>query len=357
MRFPMPRIRQLLRFVQQQPKVFPATSLSRVILAAFLLAVAATSGGYLVVNRINQLPTDAVFRIDDTVFTKQQLQRRVQVLKGLYGIQRPKSPARLNQFNRDTAKAIAVSEILGTVARTKGITIADKTAYDQLGKLIKENYQNDRSSFVKELGANGISQREVLNELKRQLTYTELFALVSKEIRPATEKDARGYYDQNRNKMVSPEQREIRNIVVAAERKATRIASQARSGVDFATLAQQHSMDAQTRKDGGYLGAVSADQLDPKYATEAFAAKTDDIFGPVKTAHGWNIGQVTKIHEAVPLPFGQLKDALQNKLTNEARFNAWNRWLGQQIKAANVEYAPAYRPANPNSPPTQIPRQ
>lgn len=347
--------RQVVHFIQRQPKLSPVTTRARMIAAALLLAIAATAGAQLVVSRINQLPPDAAFRIDDKVITEQQLQQRVRVLESLYGIRPPQDPKGRDQFNRDTAKAIAVSEILKSAARAKGIVITDKAAYDQLGNLIKENYQGDRRAFVKSLGANGISQRTVLDEIKRQLTSAKLFAQVTDGVKPATEHDARNYYNKHKNQMVSPEQRGIRNIVVSTQLEATQIAQRAKNGKDFAELARQHSIDGQTKEKGGYLGVVSADQLEPKYAKVAFAAKPTTVFGPVQTSKGWNIGQVTEVHPAVPLSFQQLKDPLQNKLTNEAKFNTWSNWLTQQIKAANVEYAPDYRPANPDAPPVSDP--
>lgn len=351
LRIRFPRPRQIAHFLERQAMVVPRTSRVRVITATVLFALALAAGAQLAVHRVNQLPSDAALRIGDRVITKDQFQQRVHLLDSLYGVRAPKDPTKRDQFNRDTAKAIAVSEILEAAAGDNGIVVPDKSAHDQLAKLIKDSHQGDRRAFVQFLGTKGISQRDVVDELKRQLTSAKLFARITKTVKPATDSEARNYYAKHRDQMVSPEQRGIRNIVVASESEAEQIAQQARAGATIAKLALQHSMDGKTKEKGGYLGVVSADQLDPKFAKVAFASKSNAVFGPVKTANGWNVGQVTKIHPAVPMSFEQLRNPLKQKLTNEAKMKAWSTWLTSEIKAAEVEYAEAYVPVNPDAPP------
>jgi hypothetical protein len=71
----------------------------------------------------------------------------------------------------------------------------------------------------------------------------------------------------------------------------------------------------------------------------------------VQTTQGWNIGEVTDVHQSVPETFDQVKDAIKTKLDNDAKLKVWDSFLTTRIKAARVVYAPAYQPANPDSPP------
>lgn len=337
-----------------RPNMLPATTKASVIAAVLLVMVAGGAAAQVVVDRMTSLPAGTAFRIGENVVTVSQLDRRVDLLKSLYGVQPPKDPGKRDKFNRDTAKAIAVSEILDSAAKAEGIVIADKAANDQLAKLIKETYRGDRETFLRTLGSTGLSERNVLDEIKRQQTSAKLFERVTANVRKATDGDARTYYDSHKKEMVSPEQRQLSNIVVKTRQEADQVLLQAQSGTDFATLARQRSLDGQSKAKGGDLGMVSARELDAGYARAAFAAKPNTLFGPVQTGYGWNVGKVSKVQPAVPLSFDQLKQNIKVKLDNDATLKRWNAWLSERIRTADVEYAPQYRPADPDAPPQQV---
>ncbi|MGH2601298.1 MAG: peptidylprolyl isomerase [Thermocrispum sp.] len=61
------------------------------------------------------------------------------------------------------------------------------------------------------------------------------------------------------------------------------------------------------------LGALSADQLEKEYAKAAFETGEGELFGPVKTQHGWNVGRVTKIIPGEPAKFDAVKDDLNER--------------------------------------------
>lgn len=341
------RVSRFLRRVALVPSGFRAQA----ALAAVFVAIAGGSGGNLVVHELGKLPDGAVFRTGDTVVTEAQLQHRVTLMRFLYGVQQPTDPAGLDQFKRAVAKATAVSGIVDDAARDAGIVIADKAASDQLDKLVADN-GTDRRTFIQQLGASGVSEQDVLDEIKRQQAGARLFSQVTAPVKAATDADAQRYYDQNRAQMVSPEQRELSNIVVSAPDQAQLVAQQVRSGADFTALAAQYSIDGSTKGKGGALGTVTASQLDPGYAKAAFAAPAGSVFGPVQTQTGWNIGRVGAVHPGNPMSFDQVKDAIKTTLDNDAKLKVWDDLLVTKIKAANVEYAPAYRPADPDAPPT-----
>lgn len=321
------------------------------VVAVLLFAVFLGSGAKLVSYNINALPPDAVFQTSHDTMTKQQLQQRVKLMEFVYGLQPPKEPAKLDGFNRSVAKAMAVSDIVDDAARSQGIVIPDKAASDQLNNMIKQNGIPDRATFIQQLGARGISEQNLLDEIKRQQSNARLFGNVTKSVPPTSDGDAQRYFDEHRKDMVSPEQRDIMNIVVRSPEEAQQVAQQAGSGSDFGELAKQMSIDGSTKDHGGSLGLVQADQLDPAYAKAAFAAPPHSIFGPVQTSQGWNVGKVNDVQPSKPMPFDQLKDPIKTKLDNDAKIRRWNEFLSQRIKDAEVVYAPEYQPQNPDASP------
>lgn len=342
--------------VHRSPWLLPNSLKMRVISGALLVVVTVAAAAIVIVDFAGRLPDGAAFRLADQVVTEEEMHNRTNVLSGLYGIQPPADPARRDAYSRDTAKAVAVSMVLDRAAQSEGVVIPEKSAQDELANLIQQSYQGNRQAFTTMLGQKGISEKEVLDEIARQLRNTRLFGKVTAPARPANDEQARSYFDAHQSEMVSPEQRRLANVIVRSREEAQQVADQAAAGADFAALARDHSIDEQTRHQGGDLGLVAAQDLEPAYSQAAFGAGANATFGPVQTQSGWNVGKVVEVKQSTPLPFEQLKDAIKARMDNDAKISLWREWLGDHIKAAQVEYAPKYQPAAPDAPPADATR-
>ncbi|GAA5127887.1 peptidylprolyl isomerase [Haloechinothrix salitolerans] len=320
------------------------------VVVAVLLAGATSAIAY---DRVTGLPDDAALRVGDAVVTETELEERIDALIALYGIQRPSEDSeRAGEFRRHAAKAVAVSIVLDEVAREKGIVISDKAARDRLAELIESGFgKGGRDKFVDLLGQVGASEREVLAEIKRQRVSSRLLRDVGSKVADVTDKDVRAAFTEREDELVAPEQRRLRNIVVSTKAKAKRLLDRAKAGADFPALARKHSLDGSTSGDGGDLGFVTREQLEKSYAKAAFRTDKRAYFGPVRTEHGWNVGQVVGIRNERQLGFAEVKDTLRERLRSERELKAWHDWLTKKLREADVEYADMYRPRDPVAPP------
>lgn len=336
------------RWIRCRPLV-PAGRRGRAVATTLLAALLVVSTTALTLNQIDALPDGAAFRVNTTVVSEQQLAQRVKLLTTLYGLTAPTDPAGLDRFRRTTAKAIAISEVIDDAARTKGIVIADKTANDQLANIIGKIFPQGQDGLDQELAREGINRQDLIDEIKRQLSTTELYDQVTSGVTPPTDQQVAQTYEERRAHMQVPEKRHLRNIVVTTVDQANQIRAQLASGADFAALAAQNSLDETTKIKGGDLGEVTRDQLEKPYADAAFATSPNTVFGPVQTDHGFNIGQVLDITPAIPLSLDQVREQLRADLLDQYRQNAWNTWLSQQLKAGHIRYADTYRPTAPDT--------
>jgi peptidyl-prolyl cis-trans isomerase C len=243
--------------------------------------------------------------------------------------------------------------LLDRAAQKRDIVVSDKHARDILTRFIKQQLPDGgRDAFVPALGTFGASERDVLDEIKSQTAVGDLFQQITADVEP--EADVRLAYEQRRGELVTPEQRQVRNIVVTSRSEADQVLAQARSGADFTALVQQHSVDGSTRDAGGDLGLVTADVLEQEYAATAFTVGAGEYFGPVQTRNGWNVGQAAEVVAAAPLSFEQAQERVRQELWVERSSGTWRPWVGEQIRRADVEYAARYRPADPDAAP-QVP--
>lgn len=332
------------------PRFLPRTAKGTVFGAALAAVLAGGAGAQLIVQHLEALPADAAFRIGHSVTTVDELQQRGQMLSALYGVQRPTDPIAANQYDRALAKSVATSDLLDTAAHDRGIVIADKAASDQLDKVVQQSGATDRSDFAQKLGALGLSEPQVLDEIKRQLADAQLYDQITKGAKQIGDADVTAYYNAHQAQIATPEQRQLRNIVVATRQDADAVLAQVRSGADFAAVASQKSLDQSTKDKGGDLGTVAASQLDQGYAQAAFAAAPNALFGPVQTQYGWNVGQVVAVRPGQPLTLEAAHDDLKNQLQQQEQLGVWNNWLRAQLTAAKIEYAGAFRPADPDAP-------
>ena len=90
----------------------------------------------------------------------------------------------------------------------------------------------------------------------------------------------------------------VAHILIKDEARANEIATRAKAGEDFASLAKQFSEDTKSRDAGGELGWLARGQLVvdnnaiPEFDEAAFKAKAGEIVGPVKTSIGFEIIKV-----------------------------------------------------------------
>lgn len=336
----------------RRPRLTRGRSVAAVLVA--LLGVAAVA---IAVNQSRGLPDNAAFEYDGQVVTTSDLDDRVEVLGALYGIKEPEARKDKDTFRRDTAKAVAVSLILEDAARDEGIEISDKSARDTLAKMVDGQMGADpQRAFTEMLAGFGVTEDSVLEEVKRQQALALLFQkLTAEAVEDVTPTDVRAFFGKDPGRFATPERRELRNIVVASEAEAEAVLAQVKAGTDFASVARQSSLDDATREQGGDVGAVGSAELEEAYAEAAFEAAAGELFGPVQTRHGWNVGQVVKVLPAAKTTFAAVEDQVTDELRSERALKAWRQWLADRIRDADVEYAAAYRPAHPDEPPASTP--
>lgn len=341
----------------------PTTGKGRALLAVVLAAVLAGVGGLAWVQ-LHRLPDGAAFAVGDRVVTVDELDRRVETLRALYGVTPPlDDPVRMDAFRRDAAKAVAVALILDGEAAEMQIGVADTKVRETLSQYIVAQFgagPGAYDEFVRVLGNVGATEQTVLDEIRQQLAVAEMYNAVTGDVR-VDEEQARAAFPQYADRLGVPEQRVLRNIVVTTEQQAADLAQQARGGADFAALARTFSIDGSSRDKGGELGSVTAAQLLPQYAQAAFSTPAGQVFGPLQNEFGWNVGQVVSVTPGQPAQLEAALPQLTQLVTFDRKNETWREWLGAAIADADVDYAEDYRPADPLGVPAAtgpgVPRQ
>jgi len=135
-----------------------------------------------------------------------------------------------------------------------------------------------------------------------------------------TEPELEDYYDQNQDRFFKPEAVQARHILFsfpslnpdeadkeAALAKASAARDRLDRGADFAALARELSDDRDTAKNGGGLGFLTRGSTFPELEEAAFEAPLNEVIGPVATAAGYHLIQVTARRAAGPSPLAEVR--------------------------------------------------
>jgi parvulin-like peptidyl-prolyl isomerase len=116
------------------------------------------------------------------------------------------------------------------------------------------------------------------------------------------EQEIQKYYEEHKEEYREPEKRVIRYaffplVPSAADSQAIwndamDLLKRARSGEDFASLAEMYSEDPGSRDKGGDLGFFGRGTMVKPFEDAAFQAKAGEIVGPVQTSYGLHIIKV-----------------------------------------------------------------
>lgn len=314
--------------------------------------VAVAVGAFLFLRGDDGLGEGVALSVNGEDVTIDTFNRHLVATEELYGIEVPQpGTEEYDRYRRDFARTEALRLVFQQEAADRGVVIAERQVQDALARLIEQRYPvGGRDAFITQLGDAGVSEQEVLDELRRGLINRQLF----NEIVPTpeiTDDEVRGEYDALGDRLVLGETRTVRHIVVATDAEAQEVLNRLSAGESFADVAADVSLDGSTAEDGGLIGNVEADLLDPAFSTATFAAAVGQAFGPVQTELGWHVGLVESVTPPGMVPFDQVLEPLRANIQFRCQQTVWRDFIADALERADVEYADDYRPENPNEPP------
>lgn len=183
------------------------------------------------------------------------------------------------------------NQLLSWEASKNGIRVSSSDINDAYQKIVTESGgASNVQKVLKEL--YGMSERQFKELIKQQVTKEKI-----------------------QNELIA--QVKVRHILIKDEARANEVANKAKSGENWDELAKTYSEDVKTRDSGGDLGWIARGnlvidgKLVPEFEEAAFKAKIGEIFGPIKTQVGFQIGKVDdkkgKVQESYASWLAELK--------------------------------------------------
>ncbi|HRO60923.1 MAG TPA: SurA N-terminal domain-containing protein [Burkholderiaceae bacterium] len=141
--------------------------------------------------------------------------------------------------------------------------------------------------------------------------------------------EVRAYYEQNKARYTTAEQRRASHILItvdpgaddaaksAAREKAEALRAKLEEGVDFAALAEAESQDSGSAPSGGDLGFFSASMMVKPFADAAFALEPGAVSEVVETEFGFHLIKVTEIRPGAQRPFETVRSEIEAEIRKQ----------------------------------------
>jgi peptidyl-prolyl cis-trans isomerase C len=249
-------------------------------------------------------------------------------------------------------------------------TDADKAAGKakadtQLAALLER--AGSQEVFERQLKAVGITPDELRAKVTQEATAT---AALTRElgVPPASDSDARAFYDAHPEDFEQAEMVHVRHILLMTMDPATRaplpddqvkekrqqiddLLKRARAGEDFAKLATQYSEDPGSKDNGGELPPFAHASVDPSHAmvpefeAAAFSLETNQISDVVTTSYGYHIIKLLDktparkmvLTDKVPSSDTTIADKIKDYLTQQKTDALAPSYLDKLKQDADVE--------------------
>lgn len=173
-----------------------------------------------------------------------------------------------------------------------------------------------------------------------KVAYIELSAQQLKDAITVSDDQAQQYYQENLDKYSSEEQRRVSHILVEGddEAKAQAILDELNAGADFAALAEEKSDDFGSASEGGSLGWIERDVMDPAFEEAAFAlTKVGETTGLVKSDFGYHIIKLDELKASEAKPYSEVAVEIKQELKDQQAVDQFYE-LQSELEKVAFEY-------------------
>lgn len=304
-------------------------------------------------------PTEVIeqvlVKVNGDIFTKTDLEnRQIQTLRA-----RNTGPLPDDQLKKVLADLTpqllvdSVDEIL-LLQRGKdlGYKLGDEQFTEILGNIKKENKIETEEQFQAALKQEGLTIAELRRSIERSMIINrvqqaEVFGRIS-----VTEEEATKYYETHPNEFTTPSTLMIREILVAvksdgqtmnvgleeeAKAKADAIRARVAGGESFDKVAAEVS-DSSSKANGGLVGPLSPDELDPALRDLFAGMKPGDVSPVTRTSGGFQIFQLESRSETKVLPFDEARQQIANRVALEKRRAEFGKYMQRLRGEALIEW-------------------
>jgi foldase protein PrsA len=195
-----------------------------------------------------------------------------------------------------------------------GVHVSDSEVKKRFEQIKTQQFPK-AAEFEKFLASSGQTASDLLLRVKLNLLSSKIQQKIIKSKGNVSQAQVAKYYKENPQRFGTPEKRSLKIILTKNEAEAAKAKREIESGKNFSSVAKSASIDPTTKANGGVLvGVVKGQEAAPLDAA-IFSAKPNVLVGPVKTAFGYYIFEVTGATPGNQQSLVQAQASIKQQLT------------------------------------------
>lgn len=264
---------------------------------------------------------------------------------------------RLNPQQLQSMKATIRGQVVDSIinrtllmqaAENEGIEVSEKEIAAKTDQI--KNKFDSEEAFVENLKKNGMTMKEILEEVEKALKVEALIEKQTAHVKKVSDEDVEKFYNSNIDRFKQPERIRASHVLVKTEaedteqtkrekrQKIEKIHMDLKQGGDFATIASRYS-DCPSKARGGDLGFFSRGQMVKPFEDAAFALEPGEISGVVETQFGYHIIRVNERKPARTIPLDEVREDVAVRLNGIEKQKDIGKYISGLRDAAKIEYA------------------
>jgi foldase protein PrsA len=220
-------------------------------------------------------------------------------------------------------------------AKEMGIQVSTKDVKQTI-RILERSFPS-KADFKEALIQEGVYSEEGLHRGIRQQMLIDSIQEKLIEDLEISEDEIDAYIDQNRNQFNFSRKFQLHQMIVPTEDMAVQIYENILSGEDFARLAKMYSIDSETSQQGGLIGYIEEDLLQPEILYALNEVSVNEVVGPLKIEDEYYLVKYSSIIEPQQIELKDIKKKVSNFLIESKRETIFNQWFDEIRDEARVK--------------------
>jgi len=236
--------------------------------------------------------------------------------------------------------------------RELGYKLTDDKFRETVELIKKENKIETDEQFDAALKGENMTMADLRKQMEKSMIIQRVQQQEVMSRISVTEVQTKAYYDQHASEFTTPVSITVREILVnvpgdgktinvaldeEAKAKADKIWARAAAGESFEKLAAEVS-DSPSKANGGLIGPVNEDELDPTLRKIISTMKVGDVSEVLRTQRGYLLLRLETMSQKTVLPFEQVRNQISERVANEKSGGEMDKYLVKLRARAIIDW-------------------
>ncbi len=321
--------------MSRKNKIFVTLSVCFTLLNGVVL----TAGQYL--------PNGIAAIVEDRVVTYEQIRMEMApLMPGISNLPQDKLREKISSISKDILQNLVDRILIVKQFEEDGMIIPKSYVETRYDDVITKDFGGDRAQFLGYLKRNNRTVRQFRKELEEKVIVQSMRSRMQRTQAEISPEKIEKYYRENKVAFFQEDKIFLQQILLSPYAEETadlllqegaRIISELKKGIPFGDLAQKYSKDEMRNNDGEW-GWIKRNEIRKELEDRAFELDPGEFTIPLLVDKNVFILRVKEKKVKGVKPLDDVRDEIENKLSEKIAQDAQKRWIERLRQKAYIRY-------------------